>query len=99
MGWKIFDEPVQLVSLRFRYLPRAFVWRGQRHEVESVEQCWTVSRVGWSRRVQRRFFRVRCSAGRFELYQDLRVGTWHLRRARLTPLPVPAVWQTVRACQ
>jgi hypothetical protein len=99
MGWKIFDEPVDILSFRFRYLPRAFSWRGQRHDIESVERCWTVSRIGWRRRVERRFFQVRCSAGSFELYQDLRVGTWHLRRARLAALPASAVWQTVRAWQ
>jgi hypothetical protein len=99
MGWKIFDEAVDMVDRRFRYLPHIFRWRGQRYEVETVERCWTVAKSAWRRRVERRFFRVRCGEDTFELYQDLRTSTWHLRRARLASgqaLPVRRmlpVWQ------
>jgi hypothetical protein len=47
----------------------------------------------------RRYFHVRCGSTVFELYQDLGVGTWHVRRAALTAgsvYPVPRmvpVWQ------
>jgi hypothetical protein len=83
MSWKIFDEAVDMLERRFRYFPRAFRWRGQRYEVEAVERCWTVSKSGWRRRVERHYFLVHCDEGAFELYQDLKAGTWHLRRARL----------------
>ena len=83
MRWKIYDEAVEMAQRRYRYFPRIFYWRGHRHEVEAVEGSWTVARAGWRGRVERHFFRVRCAQGDFELYQDLRAGTWHLRRARL----------------
>jgi hypothetical protein len=99
VGWKIVDEAVEMVDQRFRYLPDAFRWRGQRYEVDVVERSWTVSRPGWQGRIERRFFRVRSGAGTFELYQDLRSAAWHLRRARLgrtCRLPVrravPVTW-------
>jgi hypothetical protein len=91
MSWKIYDEAVDMVQQRFRYLPHAFCWRGRRYTVEAVEKIWTVSRRGRRRGVDRRFFQVRCSAGSFELYQDLRAGTWHLRRAKLAAAPLPKV--------
>jgi hypothetical protein len=91
MAWKIYDEAVEMEQRRFQYFPRVFRWRGRRYEVETVERCWTVSRRGWKRRVERHFFQVRCSEGDFELYQDVRTGIWHLRRARMAKAPVSAV--------
>jgi hypothetical protein len=91
MGWRIYDEAVDMVQRRFQYFPLVFHWRGRRYTVEAVEQSWTTSRRGGRRHVERRFFRVRCSEGSFELYQDLRAGTWHLRRARLAVVPRPVV--------
>jgi hypothetical protein len=90
MGWKIYDEAIQIVQQRFRYFPQVFRWHGQRFEVESVVRCWTVTRRGRKRRTERRFFHVRCVAGDFEIYQDIKVGTWHLRRARFGPARVYA---------
>ena len=92
--WKFFDEPVELIELRLRYFPRLFRWRGQRHEVETIDRCWVVSRPGWRERVERRFFLVQCSGGTFELYQDLQSGIWHLRRARLGAVQA-AAWRRV----
>lgn len=97
MSWKIYDEPVEMMDLRSRFFPRIFSWRGRCFTVEDVERCWTVSRGHWRRRVDRRYFRVHCGAGSFELFQDLRVGTWHLRRARLGPAPAPVVRQALLA--
>lgn len=97
MGWKIYDETVDMVERRHRYFPRVFRWRGQRYRVESVERCWTVSRRGWRRRTERHFFHVRCAVGDFELFQDVQAGTWHLRRARLASRPVAAIPVVVSA--
>jgi len=83
MGWKIYDEAVEMVDRRHSYFPRVFRWRGQRFDVQAVQRCWTVARSGWRRRVERHFFKVQCVEGDFELYQNLKDGTWHLRRARL----------------
>ena len=99
MAWRIYDEAVELVNLRYRYFPRIFRWRGQRFEVEAVGHCWTVNRRGRRGRVQRHFFQVRCAEGDFELYQEIRTGTWHLRRACLADgrvslaRVVAAAWQ------
>lgn len=89
MAWKLYDEAIEILERRFQYFPRAFRWRGRRHDVEAVEECWTVSRQGWRRRVERHFFRVQCAEGTFELYQDLEANTWHLRRAKAAPAPLP----------
>lgn len=86
MGWKIYDESVEIVEQRFQYFPRRFRWRGRHYVVDAVERCWTVSRLRWRRRVERRYFQVQCIEGRFELFQDLRTGAWHLRRAKLVQL-------------
>ncbi len=91
MNWKIYDEAIELLERRFQYFPRLFRWRGRRYQVEAVERCWTVSRRRWGRRVERRFFLVQCADGTFELFQDLRANTWHLRRAKPAPVPVGAV--------
>jgi hypothetical protein len=83
VGWKIFDEAVDMVEQRFGYLPDTFRWRGHDYEVEAVERSWTVSRPGWKRPKDRRYFQVRCWEGTFELCQNLGSGAWHLRRAKL----------------
>jgi hypothetical protein len=83
MGWRIFDEAVEIAELRHRYLPHIFHWRGQRLKVEAVESVQTVSRRGWRGRTDRRLFRVQCSEGTFELCHDLEANAWHLRRAKL----------------
>lgn len=97
MGWKIYDEMVDMKQRRFQYFPRVFRWRGRSYRVESVVRCWTVVRRGWRGRIARHFFHVRCAEGDFELFQDARSATWHLRRARLArralatlPVVVPA---------
>jgi hypothetical protein len=82
MRWRIYDEAIELLEQRFQYLPRVFRWRGRRYSVEVVRKCWTTSRWRWRGRVERRFFQVQCAEGGFELFQDLRSGTWRLRRAR-----------------
>ncbi len=99
MTWKIYDEPIDLLQRRFQYFPRIFRWRGQRYEVDAVERCWTVVRRGWRRQAQRHYFSVRCTEGEFELYQDIRTGLWHLRRARLGQVPAPALRQVAPAWQ
>lgn len=88
MGWQVHNDAVEVVERRFAFFPHIFRWRGRFYEVESVERCWTVLRRGWWRRKNRRYFRVQCAGGCFELYQDLGNGTWHLQRVRLLAAPV-----------
>jgi len=81
-------EPIEMRERRYGYFPKAFTWRGHRYDVYAVERCWTVSRRRRGSRVERHYFRVRCSfgsaqdrrEGTFEVYQDVRHNTWHLQR-------------------
>jgi hypothetical protein len=66
---------------RWRYFPAVFRWRGRRYQVDAVDCSWLVPAQGWRRRHDRRFFQARCAKGILSLYQDLKTGTWHLRRA------------------
>jgi hypothetical protein len=95
--WKIYDERVHVLKQRCSFFPDLFLWRGRRHQVHAVERCWVVSRRGWRRRVERRFFQVRCATGTFELFQDLKEGSWHVRRAQLCTTPARAVGRPVVA--
>lgn len=87
MRWKSYDEAVDLTERRFQFFPQAFRWRGHHYRVEAVERSWTSSRPGW-----RRYFRVHCTPGIFDLYQDLTASTWHLRRVRWATEPSQSVW-------
>ncbi|MFC2029884.1 DUF6504 family protein [Chloroflexota bacterium] len=82
MAWKYFDERVTMAERRFQYFPDTFLWRGHPFRVEEVDRCWTRSRRGW-KGPGRHYFQVRCAEGTFELYQETRAATWHLRRAKL----------------
>lgn len=94
MGWKIYDEAIEMQQRRFGYFPKVFCWRGHRHVVQSVERCWTVSRRRLTRVAARHFFRVDCTEGTFELYQDAATNTWHVRRAKLYGDRLSAAWPT-----
>lgn len=82
MAWKTYDEAIDVIERRHQFFPRAFRWRGRRYEVESVERCWTATRPG-----ARRYFRLQCAAGAFDVFQDLAAGTWHVRRVRWAQEP------------
>lgn len=73
-------ESIEMQKRQHGYFPKLFVWRGKRYHVQAVERCWTVSRRSLGNRVERHCFRVRCSEGTFELYQDARHNTWHISR-------------------
>ena len=73
-------EPIAVPAKRNGYFPQAFVWRGQRHDVRSVESCRTEVRRGWQGRVERHLFRVRTASAIFELAQDLARDTWHVEQ-------------------
>jgi hypothetical protein len=96
VGWKIYDEAIEMSERRHRYFPQVFIWRGHRYDVEAVEKCWSRSRRG-RRPVQRHYFQLRCSEGTLEVYQDVRSNTWHLRRAKPAPSRVLAVRRTAVA--
>jgi len=73
-------EPIDVRERKHGYFPQTFIWRGHRYDIYAVERCWTVSRRGRGGRVEQHRFRVRCREGTFELYQDVRHNTWHMRR-------------------
>ena len=70
-------EPVDLLDQRFNFLPRSFRWRGDLWRVRSIERVWEQPRGGW--RPARRYFEVTCGLDTSHiLFQDLRIGTWHV---------------------
>jgi len=80
------DEPVRIEQKRYGFLPNAFVWRGRRYDVRQVERYWTLARGARSRRVERRYFRVRHDQGTLELYHDLLANTWWVSAPVCRPL-------------
>ncbi len=66
-------EACEVQEKRFGYFPKRFRWRGQVHEVEAVEHCWTKMRGN-----PQLCFRVRCRDASFELFQDVRANTWEV---------------------
>jgi len=69
------DEAIEVVALKYDYLPAAFRWRNRRLDVIDVERVWTIQQPAG-----KRLFRVRCSVGSFLLEQRLADGGWRLRR-------------------
>jgi hypothetical protein len=70
-------EPVDLLDQRFNFLPRSFRWRGDLWRVRSIERVWEQPHNRL--RPSRRYFEVTCGlGGRYVLFQDLRIGTWHV---------------------
>ena len=75
-GW---SEPVELVEQRFNFLPRIFRWRGDVWRVRRVVRVWDYDGGAWQ--ASRRYFQIICQEERsYVLFQDLSIGTWHLRR-------------------
>jgi hypothetical protein len=70
-------EPVELIAQRYNFLPHSFRWRGELRRVRAVARMW--EQPGAAIRPPRRYFEVVCGQGSsYILFQDLRVGTWHL---------------------
>jgi hypothetical protein len=74
------NEPISVPVMQHGFFPKAFVWRGQRHDVHAVEDCRTEVRRSWQGQVERHCFRVRAEDDIFELAQDLARDTWELER-------------------
>ena len=91
MSWKGYNEAVEVIERRFQFFPQSFRWRGRRYEVDAVERSWTAARP-----TSRRYFRARCAAGLFDLYQDLTASTWHLQRVRWASEPTRSLWAVVK---
>ena len=70
-------EPIDLLDQRFNFLPRSFRWRGDLWRVRSIVRVWEQPCASW--RPSRRYFEVTCGPGSCHiLFQDLRIGTWHV---------------------
>ncbi|HOG45780.1 MAG TPA: hypothetical protein PLJ35_13970 [Anaerolineae bacterium] len=72
------NESVRVERKRFGFSPEVFTWHGRRYDVRRVERCWTESRGSGWRRVERRYFRVHCDRGTFQLCHDLVANTWRV---------------------
>ncbi len=88
MGWRFYDEAIEMMQRRLGYFPHLFLWRGRVYEVDSVDRCWELGPR--KDRPARRCFRVEAGGATFDLCRDLEAGTWHLRRARWHPGSVTA---------
>lgn len=77
-GARRMREPVVIAAKVNGFFPKAFVWRGQRHDVRAVESCRTEVRRGWQGQVESHHFRVRTEGAVFDLTQDLSCDAWHL---------------------
>ncbi len=73
-------EPVAVPVKQHNFLPKAFVWRGKRHDVHVVESCRTEVRRDWNGQVCRHHFRVRSAESVYELSQDLVRDVWQLEQ-------------------
>jgi hypothetical protein len=73
-------EPIVIAAKQNNFFPKAFVWRGQRHDVRAVESCRTEVRRDWQGKVESHHFRVRTEGAVFDLTQDLSCDTWQLER-------------------
>lgn len=71
-------EPIAVPVKQNGFFPKAFIWRGQRHDVRAVVSCRTEVRRDWRGRVERHHFRVRTERAEFELTQDLGRDVWHV---------------------
>jgi hypothetical protein len=70
-------EPVDLLDQQFNFLPRSFRWRGDLWRVRSIVRVWEQPCAKW--RPSRRYFEVTCGPDSCHiLFQDLRIGTWHV---------------------
>jgi hypothetical protein len=70
-------EPVQIADKQNGFFPRAFFWRGRRHDIRAVVACRTENRRG---QVRRHLFRVRTDGAVFELAQDVARDQWRLEQ-------------------
>jgi|RifCSP16_2_1023846.scaffolds.fasta_scaffold801924_1 hypothetical protein len=75
------NEPINITAKDHGYFPKSFLWRGRRHRVEAVEQCWTVAKRDWLGRVEKHCFRVRTDESTFVVYHDLSRNAWYIERA------------------
>lgn len=68
-------EPIEVIELRHNYLPEQFLWRGRMCQVWQIKQVIDEAR----RFSERRYFDVEVQHGqRCRVFQDLRLGTWHM---------------------
>lgn len=74
------QEPIVVSAKQHGFFPKAFVWRGQRHDICAVEDCHTEIKRSWRGPVQRHYFRVRTELAVYEIVQDLARDLWHLEQ-------------------
>lgn len=80
-----YSEPIDVIFESRPGPPQAFIWRGEKHVIASVEAEWQDHGIGtvnprhgnWRLRRHRNYYRVRTVEGRvFEFYLD-RGGSRH----------------------
>lgn len=74
------NEPIAVPAKQNGVFPKVFVWRGQRHDIRSVETCHTEVRRDWRGHAEFHRFRVRTNDAAFDLLQDLARDVWVLEQ-------------------
>lgn len=70
-------EPIEVVEQRYNFLPQRFRWRGNTWRVRRVVRIWDYEHNALM--PPRRYFRVLCQDdAAHTVFQDLRLGTWHM---------------------
>jgi hypothetical protein len=69
-------ESINVTAKDHGYFPKTFTWRGRRHLVDAVEQCWTVAEHDWMRRALKHCFRVRTEEATYVVSHDLKRNKW-----------------------
>lgn len=73
-------EPIAVASDDWG-APRAFTWRGRRHQVRTITKRWRVDVDWWQERVWREYFKLATHTGLLVVvYRDLLAGGWYLQR-------------------
>lgn len=63
------------------WTPLSFVWQGEVHPVEQVNERWRVDEEWWRGRVWREYFILTTTTGLLvEMYHDLAAKTWFMQR-------------------
>jgi len=71
-------EAIDVTAKEHGYFPKTFTWRGRRHAVSAVEQCWTVAEHDWMRRVSKHCFRVRMGEAHYVVSHDVKRDKWYV---------------------
>jgi hypothetical protein len=72
------NNTANMMSKRFGFFPRQFIWKDQEYLVEAIEKSWTTGSRKDGGRMQTHHFMARCAQDMFELRQDIETNHWYV---------------------